>query len=481
MKKVILALVVLVLLVVGLAPLGFGYWGEQRFNALLDQLSDAGVADYTVTKFDRGWFNSTSEVVLELGGDVGDAYREYQRKAQVKDIQPLTVTLRNTIHQGPLAFGAMSQGGSGLVPAVAVIDTQVVAVGGKPLPKGPVPVGIRTRLSLMGGGVTTMDVPAYKGPVGKSGGTVDWKGMKGSIAFDAGFRKAVLRMSAPHLDVQDKDASVSMAGFKLDADLHKLIDDVPVGKAHFVLDSLDVSLANKAEQHFTLTGLDLDESASKGKMDGTVDSTATLRAKSIRIGSLELGPALMDASMINLDAKAYGSIRRTAKDLSRQHLPDQQRGMMLGAAVLGVLPQLLERGPVFEIKELSVDSKFGKVLGRLRLTVDTSNKGALSNPLLLKDAIIASAHVELPRRFAVAMSEINLRKQAAALDLQYPDEQIHSMAEARVDNAMQNPKLSRLFVLKDGVYRLDASMKGGKLTVNGQPFVPPAAAPAPQQ
>jgi uncharacterized protein YdgA (DUF945 family) len=188
----------------------------------------------------------------------------------------------------------------------------------------------------------------------------------------------------------------------------------------------------------------------------------------LMIGDKGFGPGVYTMALRNLDAESMAKINNEIKQLQKQGIPQDQLGMMLGVKMFALLPTILKKGPELEIPELSLDSDYGKIVGKGKLGFDTSNEVALANPLLLASAVIADAEFSIPEAFLVAIEMNSVRKDVAALGLDYTDEQMQQEASNRIKQKMSSPAAQQFFQLKDGNYSFVASYVNGQLTVNGR-------------
>lgn len=471
-KRAIWIVLAVILAAALLAPVAFGIVAENRLRAILDELSRSGAIDYAVVKVDRGWFNSSSVVELELTGDIGRAYREYQIKAKRRQIKPLSITLRNEIHHGPFVFADAGRGAQAWLPSLATVDTQIIGYGAGARPEQPAPVQIRTRLRLFGGGVTDISAPAWKGTMEAGRTQLVWKGAHARIRHTRGFGHVYVTASAPYFEGGDPGARIILSGLQFEAHSRRGIEALSLGDFSFKLARLEMEpRADKTAPRITLGDLSIDGSSSAE--DETVNSKVRMQLGLLQVGDLRLGPGKYTMAVRNLDAKALAKIDSAMADLKRQRLPVQQRNMMLGATVLGVLPQLLARGPVLDIPEVSMQTQYGPVSGRGKLTVDTSDRAVLSNPLLLRKALVADVEIKVPQKLLQAMAVRELKQDLQELQLKYSDEKIAELARERVKRNLERSPLGKFVILRDGFYTLSASFSRGQLTVNGQPFSVP--------
>ncbi len=466
MKRLVLGAGVLVLLALGAAPAGFGYFADQRMDALLQEMEKSEALKFSEVKRQRGWLSSTAEVSVEVSGEVGEAYRKYLEKAEAGGGQPLRLTFLNRIHHGPMPFTAAKGGG----PALAVIDTELIGIQGA----GPVeefPIELVTELPLSGGGVTHIAMPAHTGVPGEGDTQIDWQGLEGDVTFSPDLKNVQTRLDAPRLVVEDARISVRVTGAQLRSDMHPYGDGLSLGKISLSVAELHFRPENGKE--VKLDGLSL-EAASEEASPQVIDSSFVLRMNGLRAAGMDFGPGAYLLGLRNLDAAALAKLQKTVEELQQKDLPPEQINMMFGATMMGMLPEFLKRGPVLEIKELSLDSEHGKLHGTGTLTVDTGNPAVLSNPLLLKDAVVADAELHIPEAFLVAITAQGLRRELKGLDMDYPDDQVEAMAQVRVQNRMSAPPAAMLFVLEDGTYRFQGSVRQGRITVNGREIDPAA-------
>lgn len=469
MKKGILAVVAALIVALLAAPFGFGFLAQDRVQELLEEINAGGAVRAELVAFERGWLQSTADVTVEVTGDAAQSYMEYQRKAG-REPEPLRCTVRNTVHHGPVPLGAANP-----APAVAVLESELVEGEGCRRFQERLGLQVTTRFELDGGGRMDVMLPEQQ-IAGQSGGAVHWRGLQMEVTFDRGFRSVVTSMQAPGLEVSGPEADVRLGELALASDLHKGIEDLGLGDFSLTLASLTVEPKDGVRPATRIDGLAVEGVSTEGA-DETVSAEVTLRAADIAVGELDLGPATYKLALRNLDAHAVAKINRTVAELRSKNLPPEQVNMMLGATVMGLLPDLLKKGPVFEIVELSMGGEHGRAVGKGRVTIDTSDPAVLQNPLLLKDALVMDVQFDLPESLLVAFAEFGLRKQLSEMGAEYSDEQIQSMAQMGVRQRMAQERVQRLFVFEDGVYRMRMQMEGGRFSLNGRAIDPTALVP----
>lgn len=469
MRIGILAAAIVVLLAVVATPFGFGYWADARLERLIAELSENGVITIDVVKTDRGWLNSTSELVVELRGDIARKYEEYQRNAGA-EAEPLRCTVRNHIHHGPWPFV------EGARPAVAIVDSELVAGPHCKALQDRLKLGVRTRLDFAGGGQTDMVIPEQTVSADGGQGTVNWRGLNAGIAFGADFTQIRTEVTSPGLDVSDPTADVSVRDLHWRSDVHEGIEALELGTFEFTVASLEFVPKAGEGLKTALGDMVLRGSSTEGQ-NATVDTEVSMSARTVSAGGLQLGPAKYVLALRNMDAAAMAKIKRTVADVRLKNLPEQQASMLVGATLLGMLPDILKKEPVLEVSDLSIASPQGTAQGAARVTIDTADPAVFQNPLLLSQALVVDASLQVPEALLVALAKRSIAQEVSTLGAGYSDEQIEAMARMRVRQGMASDRARQWFVLDDGVYRLELHMDQGRLTLNGRAVQPGALAP----
>lgn len=468
MKKGLM-IVVIVLAVVLLAPFGFGYWADQRVDALLEEIAETGVLQTQVVKRERGWLRSTNEVRIEIRGDIARSYEEYQRKAGA-EVEPLQCTVRNVIHHGPIPFTEDTR------PAVAIMHSQLIAGPRCAELQERMNLKLRTLFAFDGGGTSYISTPEQSVTADQGRGLVHWRGLDAEVEFSGDFERVRTKVVSPGLELKDPSADVIVRELRWSSDVSEGLEGLDLGQFEFTVQALEVHPKTGDGLDTTITEMSLRGASTEGE-NATVDTEVTLRAERLRAGDLDFGPAQYALALRNMDAAAMAKITETLAEARRKNLPEQQAGMLVGATLLGLLPDILKKGPVLEVTDLSIASPFGTAAGAARMTVDTSDPAVLQNPMLLAQAVIVDASLKIPEDLLVALAKRSIAKELASAGSQYSEEQINALARMRVRQGMASEQAQQWFVLDEGTYRLDLHMEQGRMTLNGQAVQPGALAP----
>ena len=470
MKK---GVVLLIILVVALAvlPFGFSFWAESRLKSVLNDFNDAGLVEFTVLKVDRGWFSSDAIIVGELASSLSGKVDQLQQMAE-KGESPKLV-LNSKIHHGPFP---MSGKAFSIMPVVAIVDSKLMKSVGGDEPLITIDYTLQATLALMGKDHVKVDIPEWSGAVGKEQANLQWKGLKSDFSFDEGLKSADVMIDAPYLEMKGPDGSMLMEMLKMDSKSKVGIEGLSLGSAVFTIAKLKM-LDEKAGVDFGVT--DIKIKADTTATGDNINSTARFDIGSMNITGESFGPGVFTMAFRNLDAGAIARISNKYKEMSSQtDIPPEQMNMMVGATLFSEMSVLLEKGPEIEIGELSLASAAGKLLGTARVTVDNSKPEMLSNPMLIKDAIIGEVDLEIPVELLVSMNKAVVRQEFKSVNIEYTEDQLQSMAKSRVEKLFEPLVAGNIFTLVGDMYKFSASFKEGVPRVNGQPFqLPMGGAP----
>jgi len=470
MKKTIGYILVLLVVVIAAAPFGFGFWADARLNALLDDFNKAGVVDFTVIKTNKGWFSSNVIIEAELSSAMSQKLKK--TKAGGADLDPPKIVLESTLHHGPFPF---MSGKFSLAPVIATVDTKFL----KDLESNEALINIDyemlTEFNLTGNTTVFLDIPEWSGPMGKDNATVEWKGLVGTIKLAKGLSHADMDVQAPLLKINSETGGLTIGSLNLKSTSKVGIAGLSLGKADFSIGNIEFN-DKKAGSAFSIgnTTIKADTSESGGNLDSKLD----FNMADLKIAGDAYGPAVFSMAFRNFEANSIARINEKLKEIQAQGIPQDQANMMMGMALMSELTNLLKEGPEIEIAELSLASTVGKLTGNASILIDASRPELLSNPMLIKDAVIGKLDFEVPEELLVAFNMGVLRKELKDVSIQYTDEQLKTMAKSRVNKRMEAMVSANIFIKVGNMYKISASFEKGVPTVNGKILpIPFGAAP----
>jgi len=462
MKKVIVILLLLVALGAA-APFGFGFWADARLAELVAEANKSGVVDFTIIKTEKGWF--TTQVILEAepSGKLADSIN----KSKMPLAAGSKLVLRGTIYHGPFPF---MNGSLSMIPVIGTMDSRFVK--GIDSTEGLVNIdySMKVIFALTGNTNVKIDIPAWNGPLGKGDANLEWKGLRGDISFSSGMKSAKMDIKAPFMKVLSKKGTLLMESFSIESDSKEGIEGLSLGNANFKIGKIEFKEAMSGSD-FKMS--DAAMVVNSGATGDNVYMDMSLNIANVIASGEQYGPFVFKFGLKNLDAGALARIQEKVNAASEGKLPPDQVKMMMATTMMAEMSNLLTKGPVVEIPELSLRSTVGNMMGSARLSVDTSKPALLANPFLIKNALVGEVDIEISEKLMVAMTLVTIRKEFKEAQIKYTEDQLKTMAQSRVNKRMSGLVAANMFVKDGDMYRFKAGIKDGIPTVNGQPFQMP--------
>lgn len=453
-------------------------------NKIIEEMSDSEVLDFTIINQQRGWFNSTYDIAIEPAGEMLDRYREYKIRAnqqrhqqsnQQNNIenegQIFNIVTRNVIHHGPFPIGGFDKGTFSLVPVIATIDTEVVSVSGientEDISEFPTSYSIHSLVSLTGEITSVVNIDTWSGIPEGGKAQIDWQGLNAEFSYNATGGDLKGTISMPSFSISQPDEKFLLSDFLIEIDTKEHSQSLALGEVSFHIGAVNFDNLKDASQNFSM-GESVITIASH-LSDGNISSTMEMHITSIQAGKRHFGPGGYVLKLSNLDAESIRKIGQQLKELKKQGVPQEQMGLLMVANMFSILPDLLAKGPKLEISKLRLESDYGLLEGNGQVYFDTSNKAALLNPMLLKEAIIAELEFSIPEELVILLATKKAEQEIAESEIEnrYSEEQIKTMARTQIKNQLNLLVEKNVFVRNNEYYNISASFKKGLLTVNG--------------
>jgi uncharacterized protein YdgA (DUF945 family) len=439
MKKIVAVVVVLVL-VLAVAPWGIGKVAEKRVDHGLEQL--VKVAPYLKVvdnKWTSGWFKSEQVVTFEAFGawfeamspkaleeamkkDAADADVEVESEvdeavsaspdAVPEDAAPqaadppadapstpedfrklMRFTIRNEVLHGPIL--GLSGFGIARVNSQLVLSDEtrkeIEAIFG---PKDPLKVS--TRVGFLGGGTTTFTSEGRTIKPKDGDSEVTWETFKLAIGYSRNADKYDIDGKWPKLEVKDSGDGTHfvMSDMAMDGGGKRVRGDLYDGDFNFAIDK--VSITGKADGLTEIADVNyVVNTTSKGEFTGigAKMGTGPIKSKQFSTIGLELKEVHYDFSVQRLHTETLANILADLKAVYATPLtngPEAQKVMFAPLKERGM--ELLKYDPEFVIERIGIATADGDgyLKGVIRLkgaTADDFAAGSMS--------IIGKLHADL--------------------------------------------------------------------------------------
>lgn len=459
MKKPLVLIVVLG--VIGAAVAGLPYWfgmqAEDAYNAMLAEMTKNGDLTVTNNNYQRGWLDSTIDTTFTVTGT------------------PITVSVLHRVSHGPLPIEDEFE----FQPLLARIKSEA-SIG---LPAGIMklpPLTLKTVVYLAGNSHATLTMAAANSKLPDEG-TVDWKGLTGTLVTSADFKSSKLDLNAPLLSITGKTGSASFKDIKATSDQTKSPSGFDVGTLTLGVKNFS---ADGATGKTTIDGLSL--TTKTDEAGGNLNTSFSLKFSEAEAAGNKQGAGQIDLQIRKLDVATLVKFRGEMQALRKQKIPQEQASMMMLGKTLELLGALAKKSPELEITKLSFKSSEGEISGKAKFVLDGSQLDVSGNPMLMLRALSGEGEVSLPEPLVRLLARDDVKRDIEALKKsgKLKKSEIAKLTPKRIEmittQALQDlPQyrdsvVSRLKLIPDGPnYKIIGLLKNGQVLVNNEPIQMP--------
>lgn len=434
MKKTVIAVLVVLALMLLVVPGAVGLLAENQFRALSSNLdSETPGVRLEIENYDRGWFSSRAS--YRLRPEYPDLEKHLHEDLEAFTGLPSLLIEAEIIH-GPVPLAALGRDNLSYAPAIAQsFDRVSVAFDDRELIS--LPARVTTRLRFSGNHSNDIEVAPFvhefEGP-----GTLTWDGMRLSTRFNSDLDRVTLDGHVGAVAVRSEGLRLNAGPVRLESAQRRSTFGLWFGDARLSWQGLEVEATDVL---FSVGELALESHSDiSGEMFNQA-MTATLAE--IGMAGWKGGPGKFSMSIEKLDARAMGQLTAVLGGMS---FDDGEPGAAdVMPLIVPELQALLAGGPHLALHEMSMVTPDGVVMLAADLAFPESAPEAAFGFIL---GLEGSARLRFPARLMDALLEMN------------PEE------GARLKMLTEIGFLIR----DDDSLALDAAVKGGLLTVNGQPI-----------
>lgn len=444
MKKLFFLFIVVGALA-ALAPKFIGNYAEQQYRLLLGR-ADQPLIEVSKVSYERGWFRSraVTAIAVRVPGS-----RQLQNQ---KSSPPLRFEMVHDIIHGPVIWnGKKIQ--LGLLAAITHLrltgksEEMVRRIFGD---KDPLTIEtLRTfsgpyQLRLITAGAT------YRNPEKGIAISLQPAGGEWQMAGDLAASKGTLRWPGMRFTADKGQLHIEDVSYVFD--LREFNEFLWLGTNTFRVGRIGFRAPGQNDVQFT----DLQVAADADGKEGLLQAREDITLAKLTVGGASYGPDALSMRLRHLDLGAVTELaarqREFVAKMCSSTTPEaaEEINDKFAQAFLALLPKLLQKGPEFEISNLSFSLPAGKVTGHAKIVVDASRPELLAQLPTLPKTLDANFRLDVPRAL---LAFTKWEPQADAL-------------------------LSKGYLKENqGTISLLGQYAQGRLTVNGQPFPPlPATA-----
>ncbi len=468
MPRKVLVLAAAAVVAIAIAALALPYWmgirAEREVRALVREAGRAGPFRLRIVDYERGWFSSRARIHVTLTPPPGAA----------RALPQFGFDLEERIDHGPYPVAGLRDGAVGVAPVQAVIHSTLIGDAkfgfgaGSGLPAKPLEAV--TVVYLSGRSDTDVRMPAWRlAGAGRGVGPsrVVWDGLRGQVGWSADFGRVTERFTAPGLEIDGPNGGVRLRDVSLEGHSHRAPSGLMQGEMTLRAASFDAAAPGSRRSSLSVTGLEMHSASTEH--DGAMTVRMAIRAHTIRVGAIEVGPLIYELRIARLDTGAVVRLQKAMRRLRDQVADPAAFRRRFIEQVLALLPDLLRRSPEIVLERLSLRTGAGLVLLRGHVKFPAS---VLPGPDAWKQ-LVGDAELRVPATVLRAVLITQARSQLVAARgkgaVQGLDPaQIGRVATLMGRQRMQSLKARGLLECDGGECRAVLRYDSGRLTVNGR-------------
>ena len=480
MKKLIIAIVIVVICVAGWAGATYIVGGqvESRYSALLDQYGQYGGWQWSSQSYERGFLTSRARTVLEL--PMPKAVEQNQDVPQ----EPLRLTFEHILHHGPLPAGNTPDGKFSMTPILAWVETRLVDVSPsdesldetvKKLPQLRESYAF-TVVGLDGGGASRLMIPAFEQTLKQDDGefTFSWDGLTVNSQFSKDMEAISGECSLPRIQVRMKDGGMAWDGIHANFDLTQAFPMVYVGDFAMHLGGMQMNFQDPQgnnEREVSMKGLDFtSQSVREGS---TVRYDQAIKLAAFTVGDETYGPGLMEVTTSNLDGEAVSRFQSDIQQMSQAgaiYTPEDITARLL-PVYIQFLTDLAKSSPEIDFRRVQFATPRGNLDGSVRVKLHGEDGVVFNDPQSWAKNLEAAAQLTIDEGLVRSMMASDLEKDFKLAREQgnlpdFSDEEIGNLIQQQIDGQIEAMAAQNLLLRENGQLKSQATFNRGELVVN---------------
>jgi uncharacterized protein YdgA (DUF945 family) len=452
-KKFLFFLIVLALGAYAGAAYMFGGQAREQYFSALEKYERYGFFSLANQSYERGFFTSTAQTVVELR--VPEGLADSNATGAVRFI------VSHDLRHGPLTGeGADFFRKPGLMRVVSTVEPLTTDQMSQDLFSRIPELAQATSEVLVGfDGEVAGDVlvPAIDRTI--DGEHVAWGGLALQGEYVPLIRSLRGEVTMPSLMVKTGDGTMELEALSSDFDLVEVLPLVYAGQVDVGISAMNFIPAEGDAVRVRNLRI-----SSNSSCDGSLYNYAqVLGVESVNVSGSTYGPASCELAGKNIDAAALSEFQINLQQLYHSMTDTDSEIFFdqVGELYAGLFTKILAGKPELHMPLLQVTTPMGEFTGAFSVKLLSPVADTALNPLLLLQHLEADAKMAAHEELLKGLLRIGLEKEHVEGDLE-------TVVQQRYAEQIE-PLLARnLIVREDGSIKTQAMFAKGRLTVNGQ-------------
>lgn len=474
-----------VLLILGLAPYGFGLQAQRLFTTLVDQLTQVWLVPIVATRYQRGWFSSTADMFLAVSPGISEAWQALFPPPLPPHETPSGLRIHHEVRHGPFPFVPQHAGVRRFLPVQALLTTTVrpgspeAQMASPPSSTATPTLHVHTTVFLRGASQSHILLPAFVTPSGEHPALV-WDGLRGEVNLAQQGHHLLGALRAPGLQWQQAHTQVRLRNAMVRLDALSGPEQGLHGQLFASVDALDIAYTT-------------DDQAAWGLQDGEVRGTMAMGGASLhtevdlRCSTCRLARMLYHQGRAHLVARRLHlpTLQQIGQEIAILW-PDESNvttlwlRLLFSGALAHWLADLAHTSPTLDVNHVHLQTPEGDIHVTAHLALDGTRVVSPGHLSHLLHTIEANATVEAPASWVQTMAvaqAVHLIRERSAFGALLSPRLLRTMAAMAVEKYLRN-LVEKAYLTQEGtMYKSKARYADGQLWVNDKPVELPPLAP----
>lgn len=474
------------LLICSLAPYGFGWQAQTLVHALIDQLTQGWHAPITITRYQRGWFSSTAEILLALTPEIQEVWRTYAPPDIASYRTPTVVEITQRVWHGPFPFALHPDGSSAFVPVQALLSTTLrpgpwPQAPGRGAAEPPLMLHVNTTVLLNGASQSRLFIPALDLPAGTAADLpLTWNGLRGAVHIDQHGRHLQSALRAPGLHLKRPEAQVRLQNIIARLEAQSRRHQPFQGHLTLSVDTADILSEAAAQAAWALQSSELRTALS---LTGeTIHTDVDLQCATCRFANVPYTQGTAHLQIRRLHLPTCLALGQAVLALWPDE-PDLESlwfRLLFSGDVARFLAGLAQTSPTFTLTQARAHAPEGTILLTLHTQLDGKKIVSPGSLPQLLQTIDAEATLEAPAAWVQEMAvtlAVHFIRERTTFGTFLSTRLLRTMAAMAVEKYL-NRLIDETYLTQDGsTYKSTARYHGGQLWVNEKPVTLPSSLP----
>ncbi len=489
----------------------FGIMAEKQFKSQFQQMSDSGFIKVVNYKYNRGWFLSSENVVLQLNTNT---------LSNISTLLPIKLStesnLANESNVYQLSYNTSIVNGifagwiyGNFMPTLAYEKAKIIIPDSlakyvQTFFKDETPLTLTSVIYINGSGKYQLYSPEFNYEEALSGVKIKWDGAKLVVKFNKEFNSFNNKLEIPGLDFYaPTKGSIVLNNFEYISDTHRSVNEIKVGDTSLLLSKISVQLEesdiskkfklgdmvskvigiNAAEflndveffnpANFTLSNVSYQSHSTDENNYFNSDVKAGFDKLSSE--SKDYGPFNFDFSLNHIRADKFTSVANLLESMTTIENPTDEQKEQFSRELKNEMTPILMESPVATINKVTLQMPSGLMSIDGLVTTHGFESKDMEDQSNFIDKIYATANIAVPKPVLSYLLFLQMKYFLSAGNAELDEESSKSLSELvniLLDNQLHVWLHKNYLSDESGIIKTKFKLDNGVVYLNDNPTNP---------